>query len=89
MTEEEEHLCRAAAAGHHFSFFLLPRRCEGRKHGGGGFGAADSTMLTAGVMLSGGVRLLGYAPHTLPITCGRRAAAEGKEGPGRLRQRLY
>ena len=24
------HLCRAAAAGHHFLFFLLPRRCGGR-----------------------------------------------------------
>ena len=65
--------------------FLLPRRCGGRQHGGRGFGAADSAMLTAGVVLSGGMCLLGYAPHALPITCGRRAAVEGREGSDRLR----
>ena len=29
--------------------------------------------------------LLGYAPHALPITCGRRAAVEGREGSDWLR----
>ena len=70
-------------------FFLLPRQCGGRQHGGRGFGAADFTMLTAGVMLSRGMCLLRYAPHALPITCGRRAAVEGREGSDQLHQRLY
>ena len=60
--------------------FLLHRRCGGRWHGSRGFGATDTAVLTAGVVLSGGMRLLRYTPHALPITCGRRAAVEGKEG---------
>ena len=82
VTEEEVHLCRAAAAGHHLLslfIFLLHRRCGGRWHGGRGFSATDTALLMAGVMLSGGMCLLGYAPHALPITCGRRAAVEGKD----------
>ena len=43
---------------------------------------AGTVLLILGVMLGGGTQLLGYAPHALPITCGRRAAVEGKEGSG-------
>ena len=48
-----------------FYFILLPRRCGRRQHGGRGFGAADITMLTAGVVLGGGTWLLRHTPHTL------------------------
>ena len=43
---------------------------------------AGTVLLLLGVMLGGGMRLLGYAPHALPITCSRRAAVEGREGSG-------
>ena len=46
---------------------------------------AGTGLLILGAMLGGGTFLLGYAPHALPITCGRRAAVEGREGSGRLR----
>ena len=68
----------AAAAGHNFFFF-----------GAVGEGnievevlEAGTGLLISGAMLGGGTFLLGYAPHALPITCGRRAAVEGKEGSG-------
>ena len=32
-----------------------------------------------------GMQKLRHTPHALPITCGRRAAVEGREGSGRLR----
>ena len=47
--------------------------------------AVDAALLTVGVVLGRRMQKLGYAPHALPITCGRRAAVEGKEGSGRLR----
>ena len=81
VTEEEVHLCRAVAAGHNFYFF---RRCGGRQHRGGGAGGWHSAVNFRGDARRRDV-LLGYAPHALPITCGRRAAVEGKEGSGRLR----
>ena len=72
------HLCRAVAAGHNFFFF-----------GAVGEGnievvvqEAGTVPLILGAMLGGGTQLLGYAPHALPITCGRRAAVEGIEGSG-------
>ena len=78
VTEEEVHLCRAGAAGHNFFFF-----------GAVGEGnieveveEAGTVLLILEVMLGGGTFLLGYAPHALPITCGRRAAVEGREGSG-------
>ena len=78
VTEEEVHLCRAVAAGHNFFFF-----------GAVGVGnievevsVAGTGLLILGAMLGGGTFLLGYAPHALPITCGRRAAVEGIEGSG-------
>ena len=43
---------------------------------------AGTVLLILGTMLGGGMSLLGYAPHALPITCSRRAAVEGKEGSG-------
>ena len=49
---------------------------EGKCH------AVDVMLLTVGVMLGGRMQKLGHTPHALPITCGRRAAVEGKEGSG-------
>ena len=49
---------------------------------------AGTVLLILGTMLGGGTFLLGYAPHALPITCGRRAAVEGREGSGRLRRKV-
>ena len=42
---------------------------------------AGIVLLILGVLLGGGTLiLLGYAPHALPITCGRRAAVQhGRE----------
>ena len=42
----------------------------------------DAALLTVGVVLGRRMQKLGYAPHALPITCGRRAAVEGREGSG-------
>ena len=42
--------------------------------------AADVMLLTVGVVLGGRMQKLGHTPHALPITCGRRAAVEGREG---------
>ena len=81
VTEEEVHLCRAVAAGHYFFFF---RRCGGRQHRGEGAGGWHSAVNFRDDARRRDV-LLGYAPHALPITCGRRAAVEGREGSGRLR----
>ena len=81
VTEEEVHLCRAVAAGHYFFFF---RRCGGRQHRGEGAGGWHSAVNFRDDARRRDV-LLGYAPHALPITCSRRAAVEGREGPGRLR----
>ena len=47
--------------------------------------AVDVMLLTVGVVLGGRMQKLGHTPHALPITCGRRAAVEGREGSGRLR----
>ena len=47
---------------------------EGKCH------AVDVMLLTVGVVLGGGCKMLGHTPHALPITCGRRAAVEGREG---------
>ena len=44
--------------------------------------AVDAALLTVGVVLRRRMQKLGYAPHALPITCGRWAAVEGKEGSG-------
>ena len=76
VTEEEVHLCWAVAAGHYFVFF---RRCGGRQHRGEGAGGWHSAVNFRGDARRRDV-LLGYAPHALPITCGRRAAVEGSEG---------
>ena len=80
MTEEEVHLCRAMAAGHYFFFF-----------GAVGEGNIEVKVQEAGTVRDDARRrdvLLGYAPHALPITCGRRAAVEGREGSGRLRRKV-
>ena len=42
--------------------------------------AVDVMLLTVGVVLGGRMQKLGHTPHALPITCGRRAAVEGREG---------
>ena len=76
VTEEEVHLCRAVAAGHNSFFF---RRCGGRQHQGGGAGGWYSAVNFRGDARRRDV-LLGYTPHALPITCGRRAAVEGIDG---------
>ena len=64
------------------NIFLPLRLCGGRQHGGRACGAVDTTMVTVGAVLDGGLQLLGHTPHTLPITSGRRAAVEGRKGPG-------
>ena len=50
--------------------------------------AVDAALLTVGVVLGGRMQKLGHTPHALPITCGRRAAVEGREGSGRLRRKV-
>ena len=43
--------------------------------------SVDVMLLTVGVVLGGGsMQMLGHTPHALPITCGRRAAVEGRDG---------
>ena len=81
--EEEVLLCWAAAAGHNFFFF----GAVGEGNIEVEVSEAGTGLLILGVMLSGGTFLLRYMLHTLPITCGRQAAVEGKEGSGRLRGR--
>ena len=49
-------------------------------HGGRAFGAADAMMLTVGVVLDGGMRLLGHTPRTLPITCSQCSGREERLG---------
>ena len=47
--------------------------------------AVDAALLMVGVVLGRGMQKLGHTLHALPITCGRWAAVEGREGSGRLR----
>ena len=42
--------------------------------------AVDVMLLMVGVVLGGRMQKLGHTPHALPITCGQRAAVEGREG---------
>ena len=70
-----------------WTLFLFFRRCGGRQHRGEGAGGWHSAVNFRDDARRRDV-LLGYAPHALPITCGRRAAVEGREGSGRLRRKV-
>ena len=80
VAEEEVYLPREVYR--RATYFLLPRLCGGRQHGGKAFGAADAPMSAVGVVLDGGMRPLEHTLRTLAITYSRRAAVEGEKGPG-------